>query len=416
MKQNYFHLIAIILLLTLVHLPACNIEERDSSAETDHGDDDDNADDDNDDEDNNDDDVFPDVDLQEALDAIVAKNDGYGGGIFRIFMVDQGLVWEGVSGNAVTLLMVPMSLTDTFEIASTSKAFTAAMILLLVEEGEFELDDSIGDLLPSDITTGLLIIDKYDYGPQITVRQMLNHTSGMPDYWYDPPYLTPGVNGFLWDYIEDPDRFWLPEELIEYAKQLYPIDTPGSVYHYSDTGYVLLGLLIEKFAGHPLHKVLKERIFAPHGLQDTFLNYREPPLWEGVESHRYELDWDMNGKTHNSADWAGGGLVSSTRDLVAFIKALAKDEIFTYPETAHQMRDWVPVDANWVWYGLGLFKARLPDELGFLWGHDGYGNSWMYYWPQREIIFVGALNQTENDWWSLVVEAAVQIENSVTRR
>ncbi len=349
------------------------------------------------------------IDLQAVLDDLVQKNNGFGGGVFRLSTSGEGVIFEGSSGYAERKNQVPMEIEHTFEIASTSKTFTAVTVLMLFEYGMFELDDPIGDHLPPELTTGLLVIGGHDYGPEITIRQLLNHTGGLPDYWYDPPYVFGEFNAFLVAFYRDPGRFWEPEELLEYAADLTPIAVPGAKYHYSDTGYVLLGLLIEELTGHDLHTVYRHLLFEPLGLTDTYLPYREYPVSPYFESHRYEWRLDMHGKVRQSADWAGGGLVSSTRDLELFLKALFGGEIFSEPGTLDEMKTWVPTGTPDVEYGLGVFRIRLDYGLGELVGHDGYGNSWMYYWAKEDACFTGTLNQALNDWWPLVRMAIISI-------
>ncbi len=349
------------------------------------------------------------LDLQDELDQVVALNNGYGGGIFRIASGTCGLIWEGASGNVIHDGS-PIPADANFEIASTSKAFTAATVLLLMEEGLLTLDQPIGELLPPEYTTGLIVIDDYDYTPELTVRQLLSHTSGLPDYWYDPPYIYPGINAFLLEYILYPNRFWEPVDILAYVPGLDPIFVPGTSWHYNDTGYLLAGLIVEQVTGMGLHEVYRDRIFDPLGLDDTWLHWREPPAPGLTRSHRYEEIWDMYTKRHNSADWAGGGLVSSTRDLETFIRALADNTLFSDPSTIEEMTAWIGTDTPGVQYGLGLFRTWLGGGHGEIWGHDGYGNSWMYYWPKEDITMVGTLNQTENDWWPLVAAAAQEID------
>jgi len=344
-----------------------------------------------------------------VLDWIVARNQGYGGGVIRVTSGVYGLLWEGASGTAV-YNGAPMPQEATFEIASTSKAFTAATVLLLVEDGLLDLDQQIGTLLPPAYTTGLIVIGSHDYTPELTVRQLLAHTSGLPDYWNDPPYIIPGVNAFLFEYILHPYRFWEPEDILVYVPGLTPAFVPGTGWHYSDTGYLLAGLIVEEITGKELHDVYRERIFAPLGLDDTWLSWREPPASGLTESHRYEGSWDMTDKPHQSADWAGGGLVSTTRDLERFMRALADESLFSDPTTGKAMKAWIETGTTGIRYGLGLFWVELGNDQGEIYGHDGYGNSWMYYWPDQDVIFAGTLNQTENDWWPLVKAAAFQID------
>ena len=357
----------------------------------------------------------PVVNLQDDLDQIVALNNGFGGGVFRVTSRTWGLLWEGASGNTFQN-GTPIPTDATFEIASTSKAFTAATVLLLMEDGLLTLDQPIGELLPPEYTTGLIVIDNHDYTPELTVRQILSHTSGLPDYWNDPPYILPGVNAFLFAYILSPQRFWTPDNILAYVPGLDPIFVPGTGWHYSDTGYLLAGLIIEELTGKQLHEVYRDRIFNPLGINDTWLHWRESPVSGLTESHRYEGTWDMYDKQHNSADWAGGGLVSSIRDLETFIRALADSSLFSDPATIDEMTNWIGTGTPWVQYGLGLFRTWLDNGQGEIWGHDGYGNSWMYYWPDHDVTMVGTLNQTSNDWWPLVNAAALQIDSGYTVR
>lgn len=335
--------------------------------------------------------------LAAALEARVAQNGGYGGGILRIAEGETVLL-KTASGAAPD---------DTYHIASTSKAFTAAAVLLLVEDGAFTLDTPIGDLLSADTARDLLVIGGTDYTPQLTPRQLLDHTAGLPDYWTDPPYVRADVNAFLDAYNADPDRFFTPQELLEFARQLDPIDVPGAQWHYSDTGYVLAGLIIERHSGLSLRDFYRQRIYVPLGLEDTYLFPREPAVSCHPEAHRYEGSWDMTGRNHQSADWAGGGLVSSARDTARFIRGLMRGDLFRDQTTLDEMRRFHATGVADVGYGLGLYRLQLDGNRGVLWGHDGYGTAFMYYWPERDMTFSGTLNQTENDWWPLV-QAAIE--------
>lgn len=344
------------------------------------------------------------AELKSALDAAVARNRGYGGGVLRIESGRCGVLWEGASGS-VARSGALLDVQDTFEIASLTKVFTAASVLEIVEEGRLGLDTPIGETLPGELTHGLLVVGGRDVGSEITVRELLGHKSGLPDYWSDAPRGGKGTNAFIEAFLGDPDRFWKPESILGSIGELEPAGAPGERYHYSDTGYVLLGLLIERVTGKSLHEVFRERILSPLAMNETYLSYREQPRKASVESHRYEADLDLHGQRRQSADWASGGLVSSTRDLSRFVLALAERKVFERESTLDTMMTWCPTGAEDVDYGLGLFRVRLDEGNGELWGHDGHGNAFMYYWPERQLAFVGTLNQTENDWWGLVASA-----------
>lgn len=356
--------------------------------------------------------MTPYLNLQHKLDKLVARNHGYGGGVFRIESGTQGVLFEGASGNATRKPRLPMDTRYTFEIASITKVFTATVVLLLMEEDLLELDDPIGDYMSPEITDGLLMIDRRDYGARITIRQLLNHTGGLPDYWFDPPFVKKKLNAFLMDYYQDPDRFWKPGELIGYAKRLKPIARPGTKFHYSDTGYILLGLVIEAVTKQELHKVYRRYLLGPLEMTDTYLSYHEKPTSPCIEAHRYEKRQNMHSVPRLSADWAGGGLVSSTSDLARFLDALFHGEIFSHNATLKTMQEWIPTGVSGVWYGLGLYRVELDRNAGQLVGHDGYGNVWMYYWPEKDITFTGTLNQQHNDWWDLLRAAVKRINKN----
>jgi D-alanyl-D-alanine carboxypeptidase len=348
--------------------------------------------------------------VQAMLDSKVRDNQGNGGGVFRIGIGRDQVLWEGVAGERKRNGGA-MQADAQFEIASVSKAFTAAALLLMVEEDLLDLDLPLSHYLPARYTDGLLTIQGTEYGGTLTLGQMLQHTSGLPDYWNDPPYVAGAFNAFLWDYTLAPQRLWQPKEILAYVPDLDPISVPGTGWHYADTGFVIAGLLMEQADGKPLHEIYRDRIFTPLGMNQTWLHWREDGPIGAVDSHRYEGDYDMYTKRQNSADWAAGGLVSTTSDLQVFVHALCTGGLFTDPASLDAMTDWVPTGSSGVEYGLGLFRVEFGFGLGEIWGHDGYGNSWMYYWPRHDVSFTGTLNQTENDWWWMVLGAAFLIEH-----
>lgn len=328
---------------------------------------------------------------KDVLDRLVARNKGHGGGAVRI-TGPNGIIWEGAAGNTAGLQSPPMTPDTPFEIASITKSVTAATVLRLVEEGKLRLDTTLAEALPAAETKG--------FDNNITLEQLLSHTSGLQDYWTDGPHDHSGNNAFLRLFLAEPQKLWKPDEMLDFAREL-PAKRRGGHFHYSDTNYVLLGRIIERTTGQTLHDVFREMIFKPLGMHETWLSYHEKQ--RGVApSHRFEGAEDLNAVPRQSADWAGGGLVSTTRDLDLFLRGLASGTLFRNPKTLDTMREAVPVGEQDISYGLGLYRVKLDNGLGELWGHDGHGNSFAYYWPQRGITFTGTLNQTENDWWPLV--------------
>jgi CubicO group peptidase (beta-lactamase class C family) len=340
--------------------------------------------------------------LQRRLDVAAARNEGYGGALLRIEAIGGGVLWQGASGELAHAAARPIGFGDTFEIASVTKMFTSVCVLELVERGQLSLDDTIGRFLPPRVTRGLLVIDGHDHGPELTIRQLLHHTSGLPDYFTDPPLDEKGENAFVRDFLADEHRIWAPGELIDYARALWPISAPGEKYHYSDTGYVLLGMVLERVSGLPLHELFRRQLFGPLHLVDTFALYREPAPRRRPLAHRYEGTLDLHLQARQSAGFGGGGLVSSLDDLARFMRALARGELLEKPSTREEMMSFAPTETPGVDYGLGLFRVELDDPRQQLFGHDGHGNVFAWMLPDRELIIVGTLDQLQNDWWPLV--------------
>ncbi len=358
------------------------------------------------------------LDLQAALDQRVAANGGYGGGVMRVQLGESGVVsqdesgvvvqdgsgilWQGASGWAENIGPSPITTLDTFEIASITKTFTATVILQMHEDSAspVKLSTPIGTLLPASVVENLLVVGGIDYGPEIQVGELLQRVSGLPDYWSSPD--------FIQAFDADPSRVWYPDELVAYAKAMTPIGIPSAAWHYADTNYVLLGMIVEAVTGQPLEEVFRQRILGPLGMSETYLAYQEPAASLRQESHRFEYTEDLYAQPRQSADWAGGGLVSSNADLQKFLRGLFQGRLFERSKTLGLMKTWTDTGAPGVTYGLGLFRVNLGADRGQLWGHDGWGNAFMYFWPEQDIGFTGTLNQVDNDWYPLVEEAIAQ--------
>ena len=324
--------------------------------------------------------------LPALLDRMTSKNRGYGGGVFRV-SDRRGLLWEGAAGRMAGPASPPMQTDTPFEIASVTKMVTATTVLMLVERGKLRLDSRLADILPAGLASGF---------QEISIQQLLSHTSGLPDYWDDRSRR----DGFLRAFAAEPGRRWDPEGILSYARQMRA-RSPGGRFKYSDTNYVLLGLVIEHITSRLLHRAFREMIFEPLGMRDTWLSYRENP--RGLApSHRFEGEEDLHAVPRQSADWAGGGLVSTTRDLEKLLRGLVSGGLFKMAGTLDILRKSVPTGKEGITYGMGVYRVDLGGGQGEMWGHDGHGNAFAYYWPERGLFFTGTLNQTENDWWPLV--------------
>jgi D-alanyl-D-alanine carboxypeptidase len=265
--------------------------------------------------------------------------------------------WQGASGLGDLRANRPARAADRFRIGSVTKSFIATVVLQLVGEGRLSLDDKLERWLPGLVPNG----------EKITVRQLLNHTSGLYNYTDDLP---------------EPPRRFRPRELVAIATGHRPLFAPGTQFSYSNTNYILAGMLVERVTGQRLADQLEQRILEPLGLDDTELPATERRI-TGAHARGYappDQDWQVSDGPARLVDvtvmdtswgWAAGAMVSSTADLARFYQALLGGQLLT-PELLEQMR--TTVDASQAGhgtrYGLGLEVLR-PGCGVELWGHAG---------------------------------------------
>lgn len=288
--------------------------------------------------------------------------------------------WFGASGveNLVTGTAVEPD--DRFQIGSITKPFVATIALQLSEEGNLNLEDTLDRWLSPEL------IRQIPNASQITLRQLLNHTSGIPDYV--PSLLSSGVNLF---------REWQPTELIGLLAGAEAKFAPGTDWFYSNTNYVLMGLVIEAATQSPIAQQIRSRILEPLKLENTFFAGAETIPGGTVSGY-----WDVNndGRLDDvgnlSLSWAGaaGALVSNTEDVVRFTEALFGGELLK-PETLEQMLTFVePINSN-AFSGYGLGIARLKTTEGLFYGHTGLTlgfRSSVWYSPTEQVIYADLQN------------------------
>ncbi|MGW6916866.1 serine hydrolase domain-containing protein [Kitasatospora sp. NPDC054939] len=252
----------------------------------------------------------------------------------------------------------PVPLDGQVRIGSNTKTFTAVVVLQLVAEGRMELDAHVDTYLP-----GLVRGDGID-GRRITVQQLLQHTSGLPNYT---------------EHLGDDVRTYRPRELLDIALRHPATSTDGRTWAYSNTNYVLAGLLVEEVTRRPLAEEIERRIIRPLGLRHTYVpapgdaTLREPhPRGYLRESAGAPLR-DVT-ETDPSWAWAAGHLVSTGSDLNRFFAALLGGRLLPRAQL-DRMRSTVPAEETFgpgARYGLGLVSRPLPCEEGTLvWGHGG---------------------------------------------
>jgi D-alanyl-D-alanine carboxypeptidase len=282
--------------------------------------------------------------LQRALDRLVAA--GVPGAVALVR--DGNRTIRLASGYGNLKAKTPMLTGDRFRVGSVTKTFVATVVLQLVGEGKLRLTDTVERWLPGVVPNGR----------RITVRLLLNHMSGLFDYGGDRKWLAAAYR--------DPMRDWTPRQIVAVATAHRPHFAPGAGWSYSNTNYVVLGLIVEAATKHALATELRRRIFTPLRLHDT--SFPTKPRIAGRYAHGYflrPLEDVSDGSP--SVVWAAGALVSTADDLSRFYRALLGGRLLS-PELLRQMERTV-TPAPGFSYGLGLQKLHGP--CGTFWGHSG---------------------------------------------
>ncbi|HEY4084960.1 MAG TPA: serine hydrolase domain-containing protein [Bryobacteraceae bacterium] len=286
---------------------------------------------------------------------------------------DGGRVWRGAAGVADVSTRRPVTPDMRHRVGSITKTFTAAAVLQQVEGGQIGLDTAVGHYLP-DLLPG-------ERGRAITVRMLINHTSGLADYL---PYAYPSLRPFpsLKDTTPqslDDHRFtrFHPAELIELGVKAPAVGKPGGTPGiYSNTNYQLLSELLELTTGETAERCIARNVIERAGLRDT--EFPTGPDMTGPHSLMYEAWFGMIDPPRDYSvfdmSWVGpaASLISTVADLNRFYSRLLAGEVIS-PLSLAEMQRTVPVisfDGKKIVYGLGLHKMEVPGE-GTFWGHDG---------------------------------------------
>jgi len=375
------------------------------------------------------------------LDALVQPGGDapIGSAVVRIETADGRLIFEGAAGVARPDTGAAMTPSTPIHIASVAKTFTATLVLQLAEEGQLGprgIDAALAEfgVFPSEVLARLHRRDGVSHAERITLRQLLTHTAGIRDAMVDDTEHCGGpapgsLIGGLLAPGGNPTRAWVPwdatrpEEASAGVVNFFincgiadrPVFLPAEGFHYSDTGFVLLGLLVETIEGRPLQASLRARVLEPLGLSNTYLAYREDPALGANRAPEAEVYAGampvLSSGVNLSFDWAGGGLVSTAADLVGFLRALLGGRLFRSDTTLAQMTQWVRptgLDESRTGVGLGLF--RTPFDGAELWGHSGAWGAKLAFEPRSRLVFAGTTNQarSRSDWHHPFILRAAQ--------
>ncbi|MFC8563550.1 serine hydrolase domain-containing protein [Peribacillus frigoritolerans] len=269
---------------------------------------------------------------------------------------EGGKTWGYAAGVADLSTKKPMKTDFRFRIGSVTKTFIATVLLQLAGENRLNLDDSIEKWLP-----GVIQGNGYDSN-QITIRQILNHTSGIADY----------IKSKDFD-IKDTKKSYTAEEFVKMGVSLPPDFAPGKGWSYSNTGYVLLGILIEKVTGNSYAEEVENRIIEPLELSNTFLPGNStviPGTMHARGYERYDGESELKDVTYSNPGSSDGDLISTADDLNKFFSYLLSGK-FLKEQQLKQMLTTVPTGIKGIdGYGLGIYETKLPNHVS-IWGHAG---------------------------------------------
>jgi D-alanyl-D-alanine carboxypeptidase len=322
--------------------------------------------------------------MQNVLDKGIAKHDVNGVSATVIF--PDGKIWNGVSG--ISHDTVPMDPNMVFAIGSVTKNFIAALVLSLAEDDVLSLDDPVSKWLPS-----YAHVDG-----NITIRQLLNHTSGLYMFW---------DNQEIWDdLIADRTKYFTPDEVLEYIKE--PDFEAGEGWRYSNTNYLLLAMIINEATGSNLSTELNNRLYRPLGLTDFYLS-QEETIPADQQAHVYSDNWDgpirdvtfLPRTSHESIGYGSSGIFTTSENLARWSHALFEGRILE-EQSMNEMLTFVefkPV-ANMRAYGLGVQEFIKKISFGErAIGHGG-GNigttTYMVYLPDHQVSIVVMINAFPN--------------------
>ena len=280
----------------------------------------------------------------------------------------------------------PMLTDDRLEIGSNTKSFTIVLLMQLVEEGVLSLDDPLSKWLPDQAAA-------LPNGDQITLHELAQHTSGIWDY----------ADEVIGDGTTDPEKLiqgYTPDELIQYAiDNGTPDFAPGEEgqWKYSNTGYILLGMVIEAASGETMGDLYQSRIFDPLGMETAVFLNGVPEDGSITDGYWWTEDGDMVNTTNwnTTQGWVAGSHAMTAEDLLKYAKALSAGDLFQNPDTLDQMLTFDPNGMGGMLpYGLGLMDLSNTGAPGY-WGHEGQTAGFQSLWytnPDTGMTVIGLSN------------------------
>jgi D-alanyl-D-alanine carboxypeptidase len=358
-------------------------------------------------------------DLAKQLQEIIDRNrqeageigkGGVPGSVLAIKSPKKGK-WIGASGVSNIQSQQPIDINAQFRIGSSTKTYTAVVILQLKDEGKLSLEDKLDKWLSAEI------VDKITDARNITIRQLLSHTSGIYDYASDESFRSA--------ITQNPSKEWKPEELVAFAYEKPSFANPGigsdlcfkeARWCYSNTNFVLLGMIVEKVTGSTLKSEIENRIIRRLRLNNTFFESQTDKVPGGIVS----AYWDINPKDGMDDDltalnmsfaWATGNMVANATDLQKFAEALFTGKLLKGDTLKEMLTPYEPLltaTKGEISYGLGVWYDKL--SWGEAWRISGNGTGTTaatWFFPEKRLTFVSLANQDNGGKYTFTLRDAV---------
>ena len=309
-----------------------------------------------------------------------------------VLIRDENGIWVGSGGQADIDKGIPMNPCHISKTASITKTFVAVLALKLVEEGKLQLDEKISKWLPEEITANI------ENAETTTLRNLLNHTSGIFDFSTNEDFYLALLNY--------PNKKWEAEELLEFSYDKEAEFPTGTTSGYSNTNTVLATMVIEAATGRNHVALLREKIFEPLGLEDSYYYYQEALPAKRMAQGYFDLynnNTLVNVSSYNTGTGNGlNGLYSTVYDLQKFVDALLRDKTILSQSSLDAMLTFADNVESRKYLGLGVFKDYIDGNFAedeYAYGHRGRDLGYsadMFYFPNQDITVTLLVNYGTN--------------------
>jgi D-alanyl-D-alanine carboxypeptidase len=322
--------------------------------------------------------------LQAIADSVIRARPRIPGVVVHVEATKLNKRWSVASGRSDTARGIALRADQPMRIASVTKTYTAAAILRLVERGTVALHDPIAKHLPREF---LAELERDNFRTDsITVEHLLLHRSGLSEHT-TPSYISAA--------LANPTKRWTRIEQVRWlVDSLQPIGQPGEKFRYSDTGYILLGAIIERYTGKNFGAGVRELLdFNKLGLQHTWFETLEPaPRGVADRAHQYMNGVDTYGNDPSLDLYGGGGVAAPISDVASFFSALLAGRVFQKQATLDTM---IAVRPGFMdGYGFGIFRVNSGGVRGF--GHSGFWGVATVHFPTEGLtIGVSVTEQSQ---------------------